>query len=464
MRFQALGRACAAADIDTLLLAHHADDQAETVLSRIHAGYLGTGLTGIQPKMPIAECHGIYKVSRSGTLRYLDGTRTLTSIFVESGGVVLHRPLLGFTKSELVDTCKINFVKWHEDATNADRTLTPRNAIRQMLQAKVMPAALTPDRLRQLAVDKWNNYASCETKAAAYFDNCRIELDLNHSSVSFHIHPDIEMQLSHEKDHQLIAAILMRKFFSLVEDRSKLALKDLSRAVGFVFPSTFGNWQPVSNTVHIGNVTLVKDPSSHENGVEKQKKYLIFPRPTRAPEFLTQTLLNVTEDNHSTSEEPVWTETKLFYDRWWIKLRYIPANVPVGTSVVVRFLRRGESARKGGWHEEHRFALIPSGQTRHTIPVIVKISDVRDQNGVVSKEEKILAFPSIGLARIGCSPFKAKWNRTSDPKMPDDSLWQYSCVYKDIEFNASEKHTINLVKPPTPTKKASECSSDSSMP
>ncbi|KAG9657564.1 hypothetical protein KCU95_g12040, partial [Aureobasidium melanogenum] len=465
MRFQALGRACAAADIDTLLLAHHADDQAETVLARIHAGYLGTGLTGVQPKMPIGECHGIYKVSKSGTLRYLDDTRTLTSVFFESGGVVVHRPLLAFTKSELIATCKMNFVRWHEDATNADRTLTPRNAIRQMLQAKVMPAALTSERLRQLAAKKWNNLTSCETKAAAYFDSCQIELDFHHGSVSFHVHPDTEMQLSREKDHQLIAAILMRKFFSLVEDRSKLALKDLSRAVGFVFPSAFGEWESDSNTIHIGNVTLVQDTSHQENKMEEQKKYLIFPRPVRAPENFTQTLLNVTKDNHSTSQEPLWTETKLFHDRWWIKLRYIPANVPVGTSVVVRFLRKGESVKRGDqWHEKHKLAHIPSGETRYTIPAIVKITEAKDRDGLVSKEEEILAFPSIGLTRSGCSLFKAKMNRVSDPKMTDNSQWQYTCVYKDVDFDASTKHTINLVKAESPLKKANHRFSDSPLP
>lgn len=462
-RFQALGRACAAADIDTLLFAHHADDQAETVLMRIHGGYLGTGLTCIRPKTPLGECHGIYKASKSGTPRVLDDTRNLTSFLVESGGVVAHRPLLSFTKSELIDTCKMGFVRWYEDATNADGTLTIRNAIRQMLQTKVMPAALTSDRLRQLAANKWSDFSSCETKATAYFEDCRTELDIKHSSLSFQIHPDIEMQLAREKDCQLVTAMLMRKFFSLVEDQNRLALKGLSRAVGFVFPSTFGDWRPDSTTVNIGNVTLVKDTSSQENAMDGQKRYLILPRPVAAPELYTQTLLEVTEDNHSTSNEPVWTEAKLFHDRWWIKLKYIPANVPVGTSVVVRFLKKGESVKKGDqWHAEHKLGLIPSGQGRHTIPAIVKTSEAIDRNGIVSKEEKILALPSIGLTRVRWSVHKNKSDRASDPEMPDDSLWQYTCLYKDIDFNASKKHTITMVKAP-PTKKANDCFYDSPM-
>ncbi|KAI4737697.1 hypothetical protein E4T50_11805 [Aureobasidium sp. EXF-12298] len=459
MRFQALGRACAAAGIGTLLLAHHADDQAETVLARIHAGYLGTGLTGIQPKMPIGECHGLYGVSKSGYLRHLYADLSNLPFFVESGGVEVHRPLLGFTKSELIATCTTNCVKWHEDATNADQTLTPRNAIRKLLQSQLLPAALKSDRLRRLAAHKRSQLTECETTAAAYFRRCPVEIDTNASSVSFQIHPDIEVQLIREKDCQLIAAILMRKFFSLVEEQSRLALKDLSRSVGFVFPAAFGDWQPDSNTVHIGNVTLVKDPSSQEIGTDEQKKYLIFSRPVKAPEQFTQTLLEVTEDNRSTSKEPIWTETKLFHDRWWIKLRYIPANVPVGTTVVIRFLKQGESLKANQRHARAGPKLLPSGKLRHTIPVIVETTKVEHPDGVEGTEERILAFPSVGLRRPDCSKPRLKMGRGNEPEMADDSPWQYTCIYKDIDFHESEHHTRKV----GPRKKGTHPFSDVPM-
>ena len=436
MRFQALGRACADANIDTLLLAHHADDQAETVLARINAGYLGSGLTGIQPEIPIGECHGIYKASKSGTYRYLDKTRSLTSFFVESGGVVLYRPLLGFTKSQLISTCETRDVKWHEDATNADKTLTPRNAIRHMLQSNAMPSALSSDRLRKLAASRWSNLASCEEEATAYFNHCRVELDCKTGSVSFQIHPDIEKWLSSKKDCQLIAATFMRKFFSLVEDQSRLALKDLARPVGYVTPSVFGEQHVSSNGVNVGSVTLVKEPSTQGSATEDQKKFLIFPRPVRTPEDLTQTLLETTEDNRNTSGKPRWTETKLFHDRWWIKLRYIPGDLPANTSVVVRFLKHGESTKEAGpWRQKAGLALLPTGKLRYTIPMIVQTTEVKNQDGTVSKKEKILAFPSIGLTNIACSAFKGI-NKTSD------SPWQFTCVYKDIDFDVGENHTL----------------------
>lgn len=440
MRFQALGRACAAAGIYTLLLAHHADDQAETVLARIHAGYLGTGLTAIQPKMPIGECHGMHGVSKSGYRRHLDPGAGYPPFFVESGGVQVHRPLLDFTKSELIATCTTKCIKWHEDATNADQTLTPRNAIRKLLQSQVLPAALNSDRLRRLAAHKRSQLTACESTATAYFERCSVAIDTAASSVSFQIHPDIETQLSREKDCQLIAAILMRKFFSLVEEQSKLALKDLCRSVGFIFPTVFEDWQPNSNNVNIGNVTLAQDPYQ-ENETDEQKRYLIFSRPVKAPEQFNQTLLEVTEDNHSTSKEPIWTETKLFHDRWWIKLRYIPANVPAGTTVVIRFLKQGESLKAYQWRGRVGLNLLPSGKLRNTIPVIVKTTKVRYSDGSEGIEEGILAFPSVGLTCPDCSRPKIKKGRVTESGMADDSPWQYTCVYKDIDFRESENHT-----------------------
>ncbi|KAH0360605.1 hypothetical protein KCU65_g9294, partial [Aureobasidium melanogenum] len=440
MRFQALGRACAAAGIYTLLLAHHADDQAETVLSRIHAGYLGTGLTAIQPKMPIGECHGMYGASKSGYLRHLDPGPGYLPFFVESGGVQVHRPLLDSTKSELIATCTTKCVKWHEDATNADQTLTPRNAIRKLLQSQVLPAALNSDRLRRLAAHKRSQLTACEKTAAAYFKRCLVEIDTQASSVSFRIHPDIETQLIREKDCQLVAAILMRKFFSLVEEQTKLALKDLYRSVGFVFPIAFKDWHADSNSVNIGNVTLAKD-SYQGNETDEQKRYIIFSRPVKAPEQFTQTLLEVTEDNHSTSKEPIWTETKLFHDRWWIKLRYIPANVSAGTTVVIRFLKQGESLKAYKWRERQGLDLLPSGKLRYTIPVIVETTKVKQSDGFEDTEERILGFPSVGLRCPDLSTPKIKKGRVTESEMANDSPWQYTCVYKDIDFRESENHT-----------------------
>jgi len=80
---------CRAHDCQALLLAHHADDQIETFFMRLARG---SGLTGLAAMEPI----------------------TLQS------GVQVIRPLLSFSKDELIATCRAEGQDWVEDASNAD--------------------------------------------------------------------------------------------------------------------------------------------------------------------------------------------------------------------------------------------------------------------------------------------------------------------------------------------------------
>jgi tRNA(Ile)-lysidine synthase len=81
--------------------AHHADDQAETVLANIVRGTGGRGLGGMRPVSP------------------LPGAPDLTLI----------RPLLDATRAELVAYCGAEGIAWRDDATNTD-TRYQRNWLR----------------------------------------------------------------------------------------------------------------------------------------------------------------------------------------------------------------------------------------------------------------------------------------------------------------------------------------------
>ena len=89
--------------IPVLLTAHHADDHLETVLFRIARGTGLSGLCGIAPIRPFADGY-------------------------------LVRPLLGFTKKEIVQYCKEQKLDFVTDSTNTDTTYA-RNRIR----AEVFP-------------------------------------------------------------------------------------------------------------------------------------------------------------------------------------------------------------------------------------------------------------------------------------------------------------------------------------
>ncbi|MBY6261445.1 tRNA lysidine(34) synthetase TilS [Azospirillum sp. 412522] len=86
-RHRVLAEACAEAGILHLALAHHRDDQAETVLLRLARGSGIDGLAGMAP------------VRADGAVRII-------------------RPLLGFSHDRLLATCRAGNADWIEDPSN----------------------------------------------------------------------------------------------------------------------------------------------------------------------------------------------------------------------------------------------------------------------------------------------------------------------------------------------------------
>lgn len=115
---------------DLLLMAHHGDDQAETILLRLLRGAGTRGLTG----MPVS--------------------RTL-------GKGRLFRPLLGFAKQALRDYAEQHALKFVDDSSNFDTALD-RNYLRQ----KILPA------IQQ----RWPNYRESWLQSAAWLQESA-ELD-----------------------------------------------------------------------------------------------------------------------------------------------------------------------------------------------------------------------------------------------------------------------------------------------
>ncbi|KAI0186550.1 hypothetical protein EV127DRAFT_472511 [Xylaria flabelliformis] len=215
LRYKRLARFCADACIDSLLFAHHQDDQYETVLMRLLQGHGARGLRGMRSASDIPECEGMHGAYRSGYVddqnrRYpyhntkitkeqskalkhdmrsdylmheeelrdsvqdgLDGydfkelyqadrivRLELADVEVENGGTMVYRPLLEFPKDRLIATCEANDIPWWEDNTNRDPTLTMRNAIRHMCKTHTLPIALQKPSILALS-------RRCEQRAQA---------------------------------------------------------------------------------------------------------------------------------------------------------------------------------------------------------------------------------------------------------------------------------------------------------
>lgn len=124
-RLNLLRKASSFREVHHLFFAHTLDDQLETMLFRLASGSTIRGLAGMHP----LSKYWMAPAPNEKPLQFV-------------------RPLLGFSKQQLYDTCIENGVKWFEDPSNQDPHLTVRNSIRYMLSDESkLPRAFHRDQL-----------------------------------------------------------------------------------------------------------------------------------------------------------------------------------------------------------------------------------------------------------------------------------------------------------------------------
>lgn len=131
---------------------HHADDQCETLLYRLtrskNPSWLD--LQGLESCTSVPECQSIYGVnarSLSSPTRFTSGGFVSDELF--QAGMHMHRPLLSFSKRQIIATCNHFGIPYVNDPTNKDPTYTTRNAIRALREHR-LPKAMQPDKLEAL--------------------------------------------------------------------------------------------------------------------------------------------------------------------------------------------------------------------------------------------------------------------------------------------------------------------------
>lgn len=269
MRYQALGAACSAGDVNRLLLAHHADDQAETVLTRLSTGHKMVGLRGMYGFNQIPECWGIhgahesggYEAALAGHRRTLSNTgsdlhwdalgqrdQKILSCppLFETGGVRIMRPLLKIRKQDLIDTCLAHGVAWSEDVTNRDTWRTPRNATRSLLANDVLPSALRTNSLLRLSSRMEAREVQHNQYAAHLNELCQILLfDLRSGSLVVRLprEPITKAWIldAARKGLPLVkalpASMLVQRLVRLLTPYEDVPLPSLKNAVKAMFPT-----------------------------------------------------------------------------------------------------------------------------------------------------------------------------------------------------------------------------------
>jgi len=122
-RYAFLGRVASRLGAPVVVVGHHADDQVETILMHLLRGSGLAGLRGMPPAVAL------------GALR-LTALRSVISVQYsasnEGPGVMLVRPLLPFTRDEILAYCQANDLQPRWDASNEDVTFF-RNRLRHQV-------------------------------------------------------------------------------------------------------------------------------------------------------------------------------------------------------------------------------------------------------------------------------------------------------------------------------------------
>lgn len=454
LRFQALGRACRSEGVQSLLLAHHADDQAETVLFRVLNGYTGAGLQGIKAKADIPECYGIWGVGRSGSPRLVEqgrGTiKSLKRVLVEDGGIELQRPLLDANKQDLYAHCVQHDVEWVEDQTNLDPALTPRNAIRSLLQTRRLPRALTTESLQRIAHSTAQREASHDQVVSRVFDASEIKLNIRSGQVTVKLPANVVNELrTHAgselktEEIQYRAALLVRRVTMLVSPLENISLQDVESAVELAFPMLFAGQEstridspPQSNSAQFAKVVFSKNgqfewfirrsiPTSQDI---KTSTMTLWAPTSRVND---NTSMTVSENASGSEARSVWS---LFDGRFWIRVKGPVAEQEERGKIIVRFLRKEDLAalnkqigtrKRQTWKRlQELLKIIAPGEARFTLPVIIE-SRYRD-HGQNKTADKIIALPAIGWS-------DPEWKQTSDDQ--DCGMYDHWDIrYKKVDL------------------------------
>ncbi|KAK4251606.1 hypothetical protein C7999DRAFT_10567 [Corynascus novoguineensis] len=501
LRYRRLGTFCKIGKMTTLLTAHHEDDQYETVMMRLLSGHGYRGLQGMRPATDIPECYDLHGVYQSGFIddqrrdnpiyrivpgdrerkvlkrglrnevdpviiareieaglkadiatAYLDEYDDMAKgnkraprpvpLEIEDGGIMVYRPLLGFSKDRLIATCLENNIPWFEDHTNADRTLTMRNAVRYMHKNHKLPAALQKPSILRLAERCRARIASAEAEAARFLDRVVIHEFWPNTGTLVVTLPRFSLprvprlssaslaaQERRTAHYRHVAALLIRRLISMVTPERELSQpSQLSHLVSMLFPSLSSPPPPakpyVICSVHFTPLPLPGNPdnastkkSTEEKDRDQPRRWLLTraPHPSNAPRpavtFHDLAFGKRRGKPPGAWKTAGWSGTRFFDGRYWIRLLHrLPCRLrvaplepehlrPFRDALDSSASAAGSTAGVGGGEvepgkerrrkkkKEELMAMLARyapGKTRWTLPAIYATVDV---SKLLEKEE-----------------------------------------------------------------------------
>jgi tRNA(Ile)-lysidine synthase len=454
-RYQALGRACRDHKITALMVAHHGDDQAETVMMRLANNRLRTGLKAMQSVEWIPECEGIYGVHHSGKLQKPDLSLDIPYP-VEQGGIRILRPLLSVEKSRLIATCKENDVQWAEDKTNQEPTLASRNAIRHIYKNHKLPEALSIQSLVDTSLRMQKRLEAHRSYADMLFDECLMKLDIQTGALLIRFPPFTSLlprPIETESDRNEAmdnAYCLIERVAELVTSKFKPALGQLAARINNIYPefmtpqdkkeveSMMQGYSMDSFTVyHVwwrrwDKASPFDDhglPSEDFSSTPPHPKEWLLTRQTlddseaKRLEIIVRPSQTLSLDSSASRSKETY---QLFDGRFWIQLEnytYDTLTIRTFEKKDMRHLlttqaNRGAIKDMSGPIPERfiiaAFALIKPSDIRFTLPAVFRKDSTTD-------EETLIGFPTLNVRMNGCGG-------------PPTDICKWRVRYKKVEF------------------------------
>ncbi|EXJ74789.1 uncharacterized protein A1O5_01484 [Cladophialophora psammophila CBS 110553] len=473
-RYRLIADAAIQKNINHLFLGHHQDDQVETILMRLvrNAGTSFLGWQGMSEHSKIPCCDDIRGANeaenyekfadwlRPGEIRPdeeginpqpLNQGKSVTPSL--PGGLRIHRPLLPFKKSAILDFCKTNRVTYVQDKTNYDPTLTLRNAVRYMRSHYVLPKALQAPSILELRKSSQRSAASLARRGDRVLRGLRVlNIDLRSGRVT---------------------VLLSSAFVSLCEADPEAGAYALARLTSVVSPQSKDdeptlvprhnlkqfldkNRSRMREQMTIRQVLLEKadsKPDASKSSVsssfelrgevnfgrnlseERETVWTLSRPPMRLAEVAIASrsfspcvgpgeVENKGTDSAAWKDLPeehsqtgLWSEWMLWDHRYWIRVRTEDAKAlsqirvrPYSESDVQRVYER---LPKTGSELQSILAEAAPGKLRYTIPVL-------------TEEGQVLVFPTLNVT--------VDWEDSMDvkSKLTDRPILEWEVCYKVI--------------------------------
>ena len=420
LRYPALGRQCSHLGIRYLLLAQHEDDQAETILERIYAGYMGDGLHGMADRVNIPECSGIWGVQN------LPSTKQVSWVAEAERGIQVLRPLLKFSKERLRLTCQKSGISWVEDKTNHDRSFTLRNAARHLLGTGKLPAALTKPSLLNLAHNARGRIERFRREGKEVLEQLQVRnVDTQSGTLSFRLTDAVIFDKIEDKVQGLAGAMI--RIVDAISPRESVNIAQVEQFARFILADA--KLLPAEEAEDIGDIKT----SFTVGGLLWRKDELPDGRGPRWTVFRQPLGVHSPDDEHlraprvhwhdpSTDEGPdsgigvqsypfgTW---QLFDGRFWITVgsgKYQSLIVRPFETADLRKIRDVMEAHKYRWTRgsrlsrhlwlsiEQRLKECAPGKVRFTLPAIAH-----------SSTGELLALPTFGMTVLAEDEGELHW-------------------------------------------------------